>query len=231
VDLDRLKSAYELGKKAHLGQFRASGESYFSHPIAVGYLLADMHLDTDTIITALLHDTVEDCDVTIQDISAQFGDEVSSLVDGVTKLSRIENQSPDTRHAENFRKLMVALSQDIRVLLVKLADRLHNMQTINSIDRLEKKERIARETIEIFAPLAERLGITQFQTELEDTSFNILYPEMRESIQNRLEFLAAESENTIPRICQELQSIMLSKNLGLCVKMTGWLLWDVADSA
>ena len=110
VDLDRLKSAYELGKKAHLGQFRASGESYFSHPIAVGYLLADMHLDTDTIITALLHDTVEDCDVTLQDISAQFGDEVSSLVDGVTKLSRIENQSPDTRQAENFRKLMVALS-------------------------------------------------------------------------------------------------------------------------
>ena len=208
VDLDRLKSAYELGKKAHSGQFRASGEPYFSHPIAVGHLLADMHLDTDTIITALLHDTVEDCDVTLQDISAQFGDELSSLVDGVTKLSRIENQSPDTRQAENFRKLMVALSQDIRVLLVKLADRTHNMQTINSIGRLEKKERIARETIEIFAPLAERLGITQFQTELEDTSFNILYPEMRESIQNRLEFLAAESENIIPRICQELQSLI-----------------------
>ena len=167
-----------------------------------------MHLDTDTIITALLHDTVEDCDITLEDISSRFGKEIATLVDGVTKLNQIENQSPDKRQAENFRKLMVAISQDIRVLLVKLADRLHNMQTIDSINSIDKKERIAKETIEIFVPLAERLGITQFQTELEDTSFKILYPEMRESIQNRLEFLAAESENIFPRICQELQSLV-----------------------
>ena len=219
VDVDRLSLAYELGKKAHNGQFRASGHAYFTHPIAVGHLLADMHLDTDTIITALLHDTVEDCDITLDDISSRFGDEVASLVNGVTKLSRIENHSPDMRQAENFRKLMVAISQDIRVLLVKLADRLHNMQTIDSIARLEKKERIARETIEIFAPLAERLGITQFQSELEDISFSILYPEMRESIQNRLEFLAAESENVIPRICLELQTL-ISDN-GIECQVTG----------
>ena len=175
VDLERLNAAYDTGKKAHNGQFRASGEAYFSHPIAVGYLLADMHLDTDTIITALLHDTVEDCDITLQDISDQFGNQIANLVDGVTKLSQIENQSPDKRQAENFRKLMVAISQDIRVLLVKLADRLHNMQTIESINSLEKKERIAKETLEIFVPLAERLGITQFQTELEDTSFPFDY--------------------------------------------------------
>src|SRR6056300_1933956 len=110
VDGDKLKRAFIFGMEAHDGQTRASGEPYYIHPIAVANILADMHLDTDTIITALLHDTVEDCDVTLQDISAQFGDEVSSLVDGVTKLSRIENQSPDTRQAENFRKLMVALS-------------------------------------------------------------------------------------------------------------------------
>ncbi len=208
VDLNKLDAAYQFGKKAHDGQFRASGEMYFSHPIAVAHLLADMHLDTDTIITALLHDTVEDCDISLEDIAVQFGKEMASLVDGVTKLSQIENQSPDKRQAENFRKLMVAISQDIRVLLVKLADRLHNMQTIASISSMKKKERIAKETLEIFVPLAERLGITQIQTELEDTSFEILYPEMRESIQNRLEFLAAESENIFPRICQELQSLI-----------------------
>ncbi len=206
VDLAKLNAAFEFGKKSHEGQYRASGETYFSHPISVAHLLADMHLDVDTIITALLHDTVEDCDITLEDISAKFGEEITSLVDGVTKLSRIENQSPDKRHAENFQKLMVAISLDIRVLLVKLADRLHNMQTIDSIHRLDKKERIAKETLEVFAPLAERLGITQFQTELEDTAFKILYPEMRESIQNRLEYLAAETENIVPRICQELQS-------------------------
>ncbi len=208
IDLDKLNAAYHFGRKAHNGQFRASGDAYFSHPIAVAHLLADMHLDSDTIITALLHDTVEDCDITLQDVAELFGKEIAGLVDGVTKLSRIENQSPDKRQAENFRKLMVAISQDIRVLLVKLADRLHNMQTIESIQSVEKKERIAKETLEIFVPLAERLGITQIQTELEDTSFKILYPEMRVSIQNRLEFLAAESENIFPRICQELQSLI-----------------------
>ena len=228
VDLKRLNAAYDTGKKAHNGQFRASGEAYFSHPIAVGYLLADMHLDIDTIITALLHDTVEDCDITLQDISEQFGNQIANLVDGVTKLSQIENQSPDKRQAENFRKLMVAISQDIRVLLVKLADRLHNMQTIESIDSLEKKERIAKETLEIFVPLAERLGITQFQTELEDTSFKILYPEMRESIQNRLEFLAAESENIFPRICQELQSLIADSGIECQVsgrRKTAYSIW------
>ena len=206
VDEGRLLAAYELGEKAHEGQTRASGEAYFTHPISVATILADMHMDLDTIITALLHDTVEDCDVTIEQLEKTFGQEVASLVDGVTKLTRIELQSEGTKQAENLRKLVVAMSRDIRVLIVKLADRTHNMQTIDSFAREDKKVRIATETRDIYAPLAERIGLTHIQRELEDRAFAVLEPEQRQTILNRLDFLAASTENVISRICQEIQN-------------------------
>ena len=165
IDGELLHRAFSFAEKAHRGQVRASGEPYFTHPIEVAHILADMHLDPATIITALLHDVVEDTDVSLDAISDQFTDEIAQLVDGVTKLTRIEMQS-DNRQAENFRKLVLAMSEDIRVLLVKLADRTHNMRTIDYITKPEKRERIAQETLLIFAPLAERIGMTHFQHEL-----------------------------------------------------------------
>ena len=205
LDEARLKRAYDLGASAHEGQLRASGEAYFTHPISVAIILTEMHLDLDTIITALLHDTVEDCDVTLDQIEEMFGENVRKLVDGVTKLTRIELQSENTKQAENLRKLVVAMSRDIRVLLVKLADRTHNMQTIDSFAREDKKARIATETLDIYAPLAERIGVTYLQRSLEDMSFSVLHAAQRESIRKRLEFLAEEKENIIPRICQEIE--------------------------
>ena len=159
VDPGRLARAFEFGRAAHDGQTRASGEPYFTHPVAVANILADMRLDEDSIITALLHDTVEDCDVTLETLQAEFGGDVSQLVDGVTKLSRLAIKSlPSSAQAENFRKLLMAMSEDVRVLLVKLADRTHNMRTLSFIPKPEKRVRIARETMDIYAPLAERIG-------------------------------------------------------------------------
>ena len=170
-------------------------------------------------MTALLHDTVEDCEVTLKDIATEFGENVAMLVDGVTKLSRLELQSVDTKQAENFRKFVLAVGKDIRVLLVKLADRTHNMQTLKAVSSLEKRRRIATETMEIYAPLAERMGITRFQTELEDLGFEILQPEMRDSIISRLEFLAIETRSVVPKICAELQSLLAEK--GILCEVTG----------
>ena len=207
IDGERLERAFELGKTAHAGQLRASGEPYFTHPVAVANLLIDMRLDVDTVITALLHDTVEDCGVELPTLAEQFGTDVAQLVDGVTKLSRIAIQSsPSTAQAENFRKLLLAMSEDVRVLLVKLADRTHNMRTLSFIRKEEKRRRIARETMDIFAPLAERIGVTSLQNELEDTAFEVLDAEMRQGIINRLDFMVSESEILIPMISVELQS-------------------------
>ena len=206
VDGDKLRRAFLFGMAAHDGQARASGEPYFVHPIAVANILADMRLDLDTVITALLHDTVEDCDVTLGTLQTQFGASVAQLVDGVTKLSRIGMQSSqNSMQAENFRKLLLAMSEDVRVLLVKLADRTHNMRTISFIAKDEKRQRIARETLEIYAPLAERIGVTYLQHDLENDAFAVLHSEMNQTISNRLEFLVQESEIVIPMISVELQ--------------------------
>ncbi|MEK9860450.1 MAG: HD domain-containing protein, partial [Alphaproteobacteria bacterium] len=161
IDDEMLSRAFSFAEKAHHGQVRASGEPYFTHPVEVALILVDMHLDPATIITALLHDVVEDTGVTLDAIRQKFTDEIASLVDGVTKLTRIEMKS-DNKQAENFRKLVLAMSEDIRVLLVKLADRTHNMRTIDHISRADKRLRIAEETLAIFAPLAERIGMTHF---------------------------------------------------------------------
>ncbi|MGB2485845.1 MAG: RelA/SpoT family protein [Candidatus Puniceispirillaceae bacterium] len=217
--LGRLDKAFIFGRDAHDGQRRDSGEPYFTHPLAVAILLADMKLDADTLITALLHDTVEDCDVSLAEIGKKFGEEVVELVNGVTKLSQIELKSIDTKQAENFRKFVLAVGRDIRVLLVKLADRTHNMQTLNAVQKDERRWRIANETMEIYAPLAERMGITRFQQELEDLAFQELQPELRESIVSRLEFLALETEQIVPDICAELHALIQKHDI-LC-EVTG----------
>ena len=211
--LARLHRAFKFGRDAHAGQRRDSGIPYFTHPIAVASLLAEMKLDNDTLITALLHDTVEDCDVSLEILAKAFGGDVAELVNGVTKLSQIELKSIDTKQAENFRKFVLAVGRDIRVLLVKLADRTHNMQTLGAVKKDERRWRIANETMEIYAPLAERMGITRFQQELEDLAFQELQPELRESIVSRLDFLAIETEQVVPDICAELKRLIQTHDI------------------
>ena len=207
---ETLNKAYLLSKKAHLNQYRGSGEEYFTHPLAVANFLVEMKLDSSTIITALLHDVVEDSEITIQNISDEFGIEISRLVDGVTKLSKLDLKFGFAQ-AENFRKLLLASSDDIRVLLVKLADRLHNIRTIDGIKNDEKRSKICYETLEIFAPLAERLGIYAIQRELEDRCFAVLKPETRESILKRLKFIYSQDELNIPFITKEIEDILKKK--------------------
>jgi guanosine-3',5'-bis(diphosphate) 3'-pyrophosphohydrolase len=208
ADEDALNRAYIYTVKAHGSQQRASGDPYFSHPVEVAGILTRYKLDSDTIVTALLHDTVEDTVATLDEIEANFGKGVARLVDGVTKLSQIELQSDATKQAENFRKLVLAMSEDIRVLLVKLADRLHNMRTLSGIKDPEKRARIARETMEIYAPLAERIGMHDLQTELEDLAFAELNADARDSITARLDFLREKGSNLVPRIIDALKSVL-----------------------
>ncbi|MCM2343825.1 MAG: bifunctional (p)ppGpp synthetase/guanosine-3',5'-bis(diphosphate) 3'-pyrophosphohydrolase [Alphaproteobacteria bacterium] len=205
--------AYEYAKKMHEGQTRSSGEPYYTHPLEVAGLLANMKMDTPTIITAILHDTLEDTSATYDEVKAQFGEEVATLVNGVSKLSRIEGQTVEGKQAENFRKLVLAMSEDIRVLLVKLADRLHNMRTLHHIQKPEKRQRIARETIEIYVPLAERIGLHNLKEELEDLCFAQLNPEARESIANRLSFLRQEGTEVVQEIIDELRSLMAASGI------------------
>src|ERR1700732_2722930 len=204
ADEGALNRAYVYSMKAHGAQLRASGDPYFSHPIEVAGILAQMKLDSASIVTGLLHDTVEDTVATLEDIEGLFGPEICRLVDGVTKLSRIELQSDQTKQAENFRKLVLAMSADIRVLLVKLADRLHNMQTLRFIKSDERRRRIARETMDIYAPLAERLGMHRMKDELEDLAFAELHADARASIRARLDFLRDKGAAIVPRILAEL---------------------------
>src|SRR5579862_2747721 len=204
ADEDALNRAYVFSMKAHGAQLRASGDPFFSHPVEVAGILSKMKLDSASIVTGLLHDTVEDTLATLEDIEKRFGPEIARLVDGVTKLSRLELQSDQTKQAENFRKLVLAMSDDIRVLLVKLADRLHNMRTLRFIKDPEKRRRVARETMEIYAPLAERIGMHEIQDELEDLAFGELQPDARNSIAARLEFLRDQGGDIVPRIVEEL---------------------------
>jgi GTP pyrophosphokinase len=182
ADEDLLNRAYVFAMKAHGSQIRASGDPYFHHPVEVAGILTGYRLDSASIATALLHDTVEDTGATLDEIGRLFGRTVARLVDGVTKLNKLELQSAQTAQAENFRKLLLAMSDDIRVLLVKLADRLHNMRTLGFIKSPEKRRRIAAETMEIYAPLAERIGMEGVKAELEDLAFAELFPEARESV-------------------------------------------------
>ncbi len=214
VDEDIINRAYVFAMKAHGSQKRASGEAYFSHPVEVAYKLTQYRLDAASIVTALLHDTVEDTDVTLDSIEASFGKEIRGLVDGVTKLSRLEGKSENLKQAENFRKLLIAMSEDLRVLLVKLADRLHNMETLSHIKNPEKRQRIARETLEIYAALAERIGMRNIKEELQDLAFTELYPEARESIVTRMQFLREQGAAEVEKTKEVLREKLAAAGLG-----------------
>jgi GTP diphosphokinase / guanosine-3',5'-bis(diphosphate) 3'-diphosphatase len=213
-----LNRAYVFSMHAHGSQKRASGDPYFSHPIEVAGILTDLHLDDETIATAILHDTIEDTVATPEEILARFGPSVARMVDGVTKLSKIEAQTENQRAAENLRKFLLAMSDDIRVLLVKLADRLHNMRTLHHIPKPEKRRRIARETMDIYAPLAERIGMYEFMKEMQTLAFRELEPEAYESITRRLESLAAGGDR-IDKIAANLKQLLA--RAGIEAEVTG----------
>ncbi|MBV8166555.1 MAG: bifunctional (p)ppGpp synthetase/guanosine-3',5'-bis(diphosphate) 3'-pyrophosphohydrolase, partial [Alphaproteobacteria bacterium] len=220
ADEEILNRAYVFALKAHGSQTRASGDPYFSHPLEVAGILTAMHLDGASIVTALLHDVIEDTGADLADIEKRFGSEIARLVDGVTKLSRIELQSDHSKQAENFRKLVLAMSEDIRVLLVKLADRLHNMRTLGFIEDPNKRRRIAHETMDIYAPLAERIGIQDMKDELEDLAFAELNPDARASILARLEFLREQRGTSVPEVViAELDETL--KAGGVTAKLSG----------
>jgi GTP pyrophosphokinase len=219
TDEDLLNRAYVFAMKAHGPQLRANGDPYFHHPVEVAGILTAYRLDSASIATGLLHDTVEDTGATLADIEHLFGKQVSRLVDGVTKLNKLQLQSAQTAQAENFRKLLLAMSDDIRVLLVKLADRLHNMRTLHFIPDPEKRRRIAAETMEIYAPLAERIGMAAMKAELEDLAFGELWPDARDSIVHRLRQLRRDDEGLVERIVQEL-TVTLGR-AGITAEVTG----------
>lgn len=205
IDEPVVRKAIEFAIKYHGSQKRASGDPYYYHPLQVAEIIAQMRLDSDSIVTAILHDTIEDTDLTFENIEKHFSPNIAKLVDGVTKLNKIEFKADSVRQAENFRKLLLAMSDDIRVLLIKLADRLHNMRTIDYISKPEKRERIALETMEIYAPLAERIGIQQIKVELQDICFRVLHPEVRESIINRFKSIESDKGNYVNQIIQEIK--------------------------
>ena len=200
-----LNKAYVYAMTAHGKQFRASGDPYFAHPLEVAAILTELKLDVPTIVTALLHDTIEDTLVTYDDVKKNFGEEIAALVDGVTKLSQLEVFSERTKQAENFRKLMLAITSDIRVLLVKLADRLHNMRTLGYIDKQEKRRRIAQETVDIYAPLAGRIGMQNMREELEDLAFAELDPEARNSIVTHFARLDMVGGDRVGRVADQIK--------------------------
>jgi len=203
-----LSKAYNFAIEAHKNQRRMSGAPYVVHPVAVADILAELKLDSATIITGLLHDTIEDTKTTYSLVLKEFGKEVADLVDGVTKISALEEKAADSSQAENFRKLILATSKDIRVLLVKIADRLHNMRTINGFKSEEKKKRIAKETMEIYAPLAERMGMNLIRDELEDLSFSVLNKEARDLITQRLSFIKNNRVDNFQYISEDMIAVL-----------------------
>jgi len=216
---DALSKAYNFALKAHANQRRISGDPYLIHPVAVAIILTDLKLDSATIATGLLHDTIEDTKATYKNVKDEFGKEVADLVEGVTKISELEDKAKKNSKAENFRKLILATSKDIRVLLVKIADRLHNMRTIEEFKNIEKKKQIAKETMEIYAPLTDRMGMNRIRDELEDISFKVLNPGARELITKRLNVKEVNRKDKYKKISEEFISVL--KENGINVKITG----------
>jgi GTP pyrophosphokinase len=206
ADLDLVKKAYVFSAKVHMGQVRLSGEPYLVHPLAVAAILAQLNLDTATVVTGLLHDTVEDTFTTLEEIEQNFGQEIALLVDGVTKISRITMESAEDNQAETFRKMILAMVRDIRVILIKLADRLHNMRTLN-FQPPEKQRKIAEETVDIYAPMAHRLGIDSIKSELEELAFQYLHPDLYRDIRKKL----AKKERERERYVAEVARIITKK--------------------
>ena len=219
LNLETLSKAYNFALSAHKNQKRDSGDPYLSHPVAVADILTDLKLDSATIATGLLHDTIEDTKTTYNTVKKEFGAEVADLVEGVTKISELEGKVIENSKAENIRKLILATSKDIRVLLVKIADRLHNMRTLNSISDENKRQRIAKETMEIYAPLSDRMGMNHIRDELEDLSFQNLNPDARNLVVNRLSINKKNMEKSFKEILLNFNKIL--KENGVKVKIIG----------
>ncbi|MGA9100946.1 MAG: HD domain-containing protein, partial [Aeromicrobium sp.] len=215
ADVDAIEKAYSIAEQMHEGQFRKSGDPYITHPLAVATILAELGMTAPTLCAALLHDTVEDTEYTLDRLREDFGDEVVQLVDGVTKLDKVKYG--DSAQSETIRKMVVAMSRDIRVLVIKLADRLHNMRTLRYL-RQDKQERIARETIEIFAPLAHRLGMNTIKWELEDLAFATLHPKVYDEIVRLVADRAPSREEFLERVIGDVESDVRHAKLKATVK-------------
>jgi RelA/SpoT family (p)ppGpp synthetase len=211
-DLVLVKSAFSFAKQSHEGQFRKSEEPYIVHPVEVGIILAELNADVQTIISALCHDVLEDCEVSAEEIEKRFGSEVRKIVEGVTKLGKFSFSSKEERQAENFRKLIVAIAEDIRVVLVKLADRLHNMRTLDYMP-VHKQERIAKETLEIYAPLANRFGLGRMKWELEDMGLKFLHPDEYVDIQKMVMDGRTAREHQINLIVEKLKAELENRSI------------------
>src|SRR5688572_22701595 len=203
-DISQLQSAYNFSEQAHQGQFRQSGEPYITHPLAVADILAQWHMDPQALTAALLHDQTEDTAVTKTDISRNFGRPVAELVDGVSKLDRIEFETHERAQAENFRKMLLAMARDVRVILIKLADRLHNMRTLEAVEP-RKRRRIARETLDIYAPIANRLGLNSIYQELEDLSFKHLYPERHRVLAKAVKAARGNRREVVGKVLESIK--------------------------
>lgn len=211
-DIAQVWEAYRYADQAHHGVVRKTGEPYISHPVSVACILADLHMDLPTIMAALLHDVVEDTDISTDDIKEKFGQQVADLVDGVTKLDKIEFQSASVAQAENFRKMLLAMSQDVRVILVKLADRLHNMQTLEAM-RLDKQKLIAKETLDIYAPIANRLGLNEIYQELEDLSFKYLHPMRYNALANAVKAARGNRKEVVSKILEAIKHQLVNMHI------------------
>ncbi len=217
-DVDLLRKAYEVAAEAHAGQVRKTGDPYITHPLAVAHMLAGYGLDEPTLAAALLHDTVEDTNLTLNDLSMQFGDEIGRLIDGVTKLDRVRYSNREQAQAATIRKMVVAMAQDVRVLIIKLFDRLHNLRTVHAL-REEKQRRVAQETLDVYAPLAHRLGVQEIKHEFEDRCFAILYPGPNAEIQAKLAERAPERQAFIEKMVDEIAGILADS--GIEAEVTG----------
>ena len=211
-DVENIQRAIELSKTAHQGQLRQSGEAYVTHPIAVANILTSLHLDTQAIIAALLHDVVEDTSITTEDISAQFGKPVADLVEGLSKLDKLQFETVADAQAENFRKMLMAMARDVRVILIKLADRLHNMRTLDSVSP-DKSSRIARETMEIYAPIANRLGLNEIFHELQDLSFKYLHPNRYNVLSKALKMARGNRREVVGKIQDSIRQRLAENNI------------------
>ncbi|OGS95692.1 MAG: guanosine-3',5'-bis(diphosphate) 3'-pyrophosphohydrolase [Gallionellales bacterium RIFCSPLOWO2_12_FULL_57_18] len=211
-DIERVRVAIEFSRTAHRGQMRQSGDPYVSHPIAVARVLTPLHIDAQAIIAALLHDVVEDTDVTSEQVAEKFGKPVADLVDGLSKLDKIQFETREDAQAENFRKMLLAMARDVRVILIKLADRLHNMRTLESMS-LDKRERIARETMEIYAPIANRLGLNDFRHELQDLSFKHLHPNRYAVLSKALKVARGNRREVVSKILDAIRQRLAESNI------------------
>src|SRR6202046_1399772 len=205
--VERIREAAEFGASAHKGQTRLSGEPFIAHPVAAAAILADLHLDTDTIIAAILHDVIEDTPTPKDQLAKRFGADVAEIVDGVTKLDQIKFKSREEAQAESFRKMLLAMVRDLRVVLVKLADRTHNMRTIEAM-AVPRRRAIARETLEIYAPIAERLGLYDLKLELEDLGFAALYPQRYRVLERALKRARGNQKEFLKQIEQQLPAAL-----------------------